>query len=85
VLDRAPALARPLRPLNPPPATARPVDATEIGGPASLAVGQAAPIVAPLGIGTLAALRHDIKRAVMIAEALGPPVCDRDPDKLGAF
>lgn len=83
-LDRAPALAQPFRPVTP-PTTARPVDATEIGGPVSRAVGEPAPIVAPLGIGTLAALRHDIKRAVMIAEALGPPVCDRDPDKLGAF
>lgn len=83
-LDRAPALAQPFRPITPPP-TARPVDATEIGGPASRPVGEPAPIVAPVGIGTLAALRHDIKRAVMITEVLGPPVCDRDPDKLGAF
>tara|TARA_R110000782_G_scaffold45706_10_gene101355 strand:+ start:5758 stop:6558 length:801 start_codon:yes stop_codon:yes gene_type:complete len=77
---------RPARPMpSARPATA-PVEVTEIGGPVNPAVGRApAPVAAPVGIGPLVALRNDLRRAVMIAEVLGPPVSERDPDRPGAF
>lgn len=77
--------ARPMPSAAAAPAT-RPVDVTEIGGPVNPAVGrQPASVAAPVGIGPLVALRNDLRRAVMIAEVLGPPVSERDPDRPGVF
>lgn len=77
--------ARPMPSAAAAPAT-KPVDVTEIGGPVNPAVGrQPAPVAAPVGIGPLVALRNDLRRAVMIAEVLGPPVSERDPDRPGVF
>lgn len=68
-----------------PPAT-RPVETTEIGtgrerqpSPYQL---RAAPSV---GLGPLLGSGQDLRRAVVLAELLGPPVADRDPDSPGMF
>lgn len=77
---------RPARPTPTTRAATAPVEVTEIGGPANPSVGiGAVPAAAPVGIGPLIALRHDLRRAVMIAEVLGPPVSERNPDRPGAF
>lgn len=37
------------------------------------------------GLGALLGTQADLRRAVILSEVLGPPVCDRNPDQSGVF
>ncbi|MCC5822157.1 MAG: hypothetical protein LAT64_12895 [Phycisphaerales bacterium] len=73
------------QPVPPPPGT-RPVEATEIGTGGELAASPYQLRGAQVsGIGALLGAGQNLRQAIVLAEILGPPISERDPEKPGIF
>lgn len=67
------------------PSAPQPEPMARPGMQASAAPASGARFAPGAGLGALLGTQADLRRAVILSEILGPPICDRDPEQSGSF